>query len=178
MQCGRLLACCAALCAVAIAQSASAQISADVQYCLSVAEALSIIGPVAPLSIVHDGSANDQPFSPSSWTCINNDADGAIATFTTLQAMTHQVVPTVKRDVRLTLSVTSQDAGANWLTTVPTDQTDYANVIPDEIATVQAESTGPGDCVLELNVEFLTGDLATLIPGIYCTTITATITPK
>lgn len=158
--------------------SASAQTTAEAQFCITVSEALGIVGPSAPIAIFHDGSGNSNAFPAVSWTCICNDADGSVATFSTLTGMVHSAVPTSMRDVQLNLAVTSADAGSGWATTIASDQTDVTAVVPDLIATVQAESTGPGDATLDLTVTFITDDFATLVPGIYCTTVVATITAK
>lgn len=158
--------------------TARAQLSADAQFCLTVSEAIGIVGPTAPLAVFHDGTSNDNVFPAAVWSCIANDADGSVVTFSTLTGMVHTALPAVARDVRLDLAVSSADAGSGWATTVASDQTDITNVVPDLVATVQAESTGPGNATLDLTVTFVTDDFSTLVPGIYCTTVVATITAK
>jgi len=159
-------------------RAAMAQSTSQGIFCITVSEAIGIVGPTAPVAIYHDGTINANVFPPATWSCIANDADGSVATFTTLTGMVNSAQPLIARDCKLDLTVTSADAGSGWTTTVASDQTDITAVIPDLSATVQAESTGPGNATLDLTVSFLTGDLSTLSPGIYCATVVATITSK
>lgn len=168
----------ALVCCSVTTSTASAQLSDDALFCITVSEALGIVGPTAPIAIFHDGSSNDNVFPAAVWSCIANDADGSVVTFSTLTGMVNTALPAVARDVRLDLAVSSADAGSGWSATVATDQTDITNVVPDLVATVQAESTGPGNATLDLTVTFVTDDFSTLVPGIYCTTVVATITAK
>jgi len=155
-----------------------AQTTGEAQFCITVSEALGIVGPTAPIAIFHDGSSDPNVFPATSWTCIANDSDGSVATFSTLTGMFNAASPLVMRDVQLDLVVSAADAGSGWATTIATDQTDVTAVVPDLVATVQAESTGPGNGTLDLTVTFITDDFSTLVPGIYCTTVVATITAK
>ncbi|WP_146401982.1 hypothetical protein [Pseudobythopirellula maris] len=154
-----------------------AQLSASALFCVDVEAALSILPPtVSVISLTHDGTANDQSLGNTLWPCLVNDADGAVVTFSTLTGFSHQTLPLVARDVELTLTIDSADGGAGWSVTTGTDQTDVSAVVPDVVATVQAESTGPGSATFDLEVAFVTGSLATLVPGTYCVTVVGTIT--
>ena len=62
---------------------------------------------------------------------------------------------------------------SGWAFDTASDQTDLSS--GDEIATVQISSTGPGTAIIFLEVEFVTGDLATLKGGDYQLTVTGTI---
>ncbi|MEQ8209340.1 MAG: hypothetical protein RH917_05865 [Lacipirellulaceae bacterium] len=155
-----------------------ADTTATTEFCVTVGTALSVIAPVATVPLTHDGLSGIKEFAPAVMTVISNDVDGATCTFETTTAMVHQTLPLEKRDIGLSLAVLTTDPAAAWAVTAATDQTDFGNLIPDETATVVAESTGPGNATLALVISFITGDESTLIPGDYCATITATITAK
>lgn len=158
--------------------TATAQVTGSIQYCVNVSTEMSLLPPTGPVSVVHSGLSADQPIGVTDWTCVSNDADGATATFTTTGGFVHETVLTELRDARLSLVLDSADSGSGWAVTTPTDQTDVGAVVPDLVATVQAESSAPGNATLSLDVTFVTGNAATLLPGVYCATIVGTVTAK
>jgi hypothetical protein len=137
---------------------------------------LTVTAPAASAGITHAQTDANQAFTPQSWTVAQNGAEGASITFSTDQAFTHATETTFKRDAKLDLALASSDTGSGWAVTVASDQTDYANATPDEVATVSADSTAPGDAAFNLTVTFVETDFSTLASGNYSTTITATIT--
>lgn len=166
------------LCGIMLASNLQADLTTTNLYCLNIGNALSVIGPPDPIPITHDGLAGDKSFSPALWTCVSNNAAGAVLTIETTTGMVHSTLPLIKRDVRLDLGLQSADAGSGWATTVATDVTDVDGLPADDVATVVAESTAPGNCVVALTLTFITGDLGTLVPGLYCTTVNTTIAAK
>lgn len=163
---------------VGLVEPAAAQISANVQFCVEVANTISLLPPAGPVAVIHDGTSGNQLLANALWPCLANDVDGSTVTFSTLTPFVHQTVPTEMRDVQLALDIDSADSGANWGVSTLTDQTDIGAAIPDTTATVQAESTGAGGATFSLDVIFITDDVSTLIQGTYCTTVVGTITPN
>ncbi len=76
--------------------------------------------------------------------------------------------------MKLDLALNTSDTGSGWNVTTASDQTNYGAA--DEVATVQAVSSAPGDATLNLTVTFITTDFSTLLAGNYTSTVTATIT--
>lgn len=163
---------------LAVGAPLQADLTGDTLLCMTVGDLLSVIPPAAPAALTHDGTSLDAAFAPLTWTCLSNSLSGSTVTYETDQAMTNQVLPSIKRDIKLDLALDSADSGSGWAVTVASDQTDWEASTPDEIATVSAESSAPGNCQLSLTVTFLTGNLGTLAPGLYCSTVTATIAAK
>ena len=56
------------------------------------------------------------------------------------------------------------------------DQTDYANIVPDNTAAVTATSVTAGNATLNLTVTFLDTDYSTIPTGDYAVTVTGTLT--
>ena len=156
-----------------LVSDADPQVTATAGYRVSVPRVATIAAP-ASVSIMHDETSGNQVFGAQQWTVAQNSPTGSTVTFSTSQAFTNAVAPSSKRDARLDLAVASTDSGSTWILSLPSDQTDYASA--NEIAKVQATSTGPGSGAFNLTVTFLTGDIFTLTSGDYTTTITATIT--
>jgi hypothetical protein len=142
-------------------------------FTVTVPAVLTVSGP-NDVSLTHDKSDANQAFAAQPWTASSNSGAGATINFSTNQAFTHVSDSSFKRDAKLDLAITSSDAPASWSVTTATDQTNHAGA--DEVATVQAASTAPGDVALNLTVTFLTSDFSTLLQGDYTTTVTATIT--
>ena len=153
-----------------------AQVSDTETFTVTVPATLTITPPAASVSVAHDQTDNDQVFSAQQWLVTQNGSAGATVTFATNQAFTNTVATTIKRNAKLDLALASSDSGSGWAVSVASDQTDYANVTPDEVATVQAASTAPGDAAFDLTVTFITTDFSTLASGSYVTTVTGTIT--
>lgn len=163
----------ATLLLLSVAGLSRADLTANIDFCVTVASLLSLDPPAPPAVIVHDGTANDVNFTATVWPVLANDLLGSTVTFETTTAFTNTTSPTHKRDIELGLSLVSATPGSGWNVTAATDITDYAN--SDEGCLVSAESSALGNCVLSLDVTFKTGDPATLAPGLYCATVNATI---
>ena len=155
---------------------ALANLTASLELCVTVPSVLSILGPVGPVSITHDGTNNVQSFSGQPFTVLSNQVDGATVTFRCVGGFIHTVSSTSVRDCDLGLALTSADPGSNWTVDVPTDGTDVGALVPDLIAEVEASSDAPGDAVFALDVGMDGGAASQLPPGVYCTTIVATVT--
>ena len=135
---------------------------------------MNIVAPVESSTITHDESNSNQRFPRTTWWAIGTSQFGHTVTLSTTQAFTHENDPSHKRDVRLRL--TRNFGTPNWTIDAATDTTDYAAAVPDEIATVQASSTGPALARFRLRVVFITDDFTTLPHGNYETTVVGTIT--
>lgn len=167
------------LLALAIATGESlGQVTASAMFCVDVNSVQSLQPPAGPISIIHDGTNDIQDLATTQWPCLANDSDGSVVTFSTLTGFVHATLPLEVRDVELSLAIDSSAAGSGWAVTVATDQTDVGATLPDIVATVQAESTAAGSATFALSVGFVTDDVSTLVPGLYCTTVVGTITAK
>jgi len=150
-----------------------ADLTANLDFCVTVASLLSLDPPAAPAVIVHDGTSDDVTFAATAWPVLANDLLGSTVTFETTTAFTNTTSPTHKRDIELNLVMVSATPGSGWNITSATDVTDYAG--SDETCLVSAESSALGNCLLSLEVTFKTGNPETLAPGLYCATVNATI---
>ena len=125
--------------------------------------------------MTHNGTNSDQAFGIQQWEIRDNARRGATVTFETRTAFRNTSGSSVmKRDARLQMSIARQEAGATWVVTQLTDQTNYG--AGDEFAVVSATSTTVGDAPFNLNVTFLTSDFSTLRAGVYSTTVIGTVT--
>jgi hypothetical protein len=159
-----------------VTTNANAQVNDTETFTVTVDPVLTIVAPAASVGITHDATNGNQIFAAQRWLVTQNAAAGAAVTFSTNQAFTNTVSSSFKRDAKLDLAVFSSDSGSGWAVTTATDQTDYANITPDGVATVAAAATAPGDASLDLTVTFITTDFSTLASGAYATTVTGTIT--
>ena len=121
----------------------------------------------------HPMTGSDVMFSGQIWSARTTSGTGSTIRFTTDHAFWHVNSPGFKRDARLRLTRISGNSSARWRFDVADDRTDYAN--GDETAAVQVSCTGPGNAIITMNVQFLTGNLATLQGGQYQMTVTGTI---
>jgi hypothetical protein len=157
-----------------LVSAAQAQVSGNQGFNLNVPSRLSITPPSASVSEAHDGSTSDHAFATQQWAVKANARHGATVVFSTDQAFTHEEHSDIKRDAKLDLSIASSSGSANWTLAVASDQTNHA--ASDEVATVQAGSTRPGQADFDLKVTFVTDDIETLAEGDYDLTITGTLT--
>jgi hypothetical protein len=125
------------------------------------------------LTATHPMTGSDVMFSGQLWSARTSSGTGATIRFTTDHAFRHVNSPSFKRDARLRLTRISGNSSARWRFDVADDRTNHAS--GDETATVQVSSTGPGNATITMNVQFLTGNLATLQGGEYQMTVTGTI---
>ena len=166
----------ATLLVIALAVSEALAVIATESFTVTVPAVLTVTAPAASVSLTHSQTDGNQAFAAQRWTMAQNAALGASITFSTNQAFTHATATTFKRNAKLDLALFSSDAGSGWAVTTATDQTDYANVISDGVATVSATAIAPGDAALDLTVTFVTTDFSTLASGNYSTTVTGTLT--
>jgi hypothetical protein len=155
--------------------SAYGQVTATERFRVTIPSNLSITAPAALASLTHDESSNNQVFGAQQWNVRANRAVGATVTFSTNQAFTHTTNSSFKRDARLDLAIASSDGPALWSIINPSDQTNYAAGVPDEVAVVQARSVLPGRATFNLTVTFITGVYETLAEGDYEMVVTGTV---
>lgn len=150
------------------------QVNDTESFTVTVPAVLTITAPANGVTITHDGTDANNAFAVQTWSITQNPVNGATAVFSTNQVFTHATAPAFKRDVRLNLAVNASDAAAGWTVGTAADTTNFGT--SDEVATVQASSTAPGDATLNLTVTFLTVDFSTLAQGDYSLTVTGTLT--
>ena len=153
-----------------------AALTASLDLCVTVPSILSIAGPIGPVSLTHDGTSGVQTFTPQPFTALSNQVNGATVIFQCVGGFVNTTNPSLLRDCTVGLNVTGFDPGSGWVVDVPSDQTDVTALIPDVIAQVEAHSDSPGDATFDLSVGMDGGDASQLPPGVYCTTVVATIT--
>jgi len=156
-----------------LASPAQAQVTDTQGFSVTVPSRMTITAP-ASASITHDETDSDQVFGAQQWAVKANARNGATVTFSTDHVFEHTVDPTFERDAKLDLAIASSAGPANWTLAVASDQTDYA--ASDEVATVQAGSTRPGQADFDLTATFITDVHDTLAAGDYTLTITGTLT--
>ena len=160
--------------ALACQSRAFAQTTASQQFNVVVPSVLSITAPAA-VSINHNQTDANQVFPAQSWVAQCNNSLGAVLNMSTATAFRNTVgATTYKRNAQLALALASSDAGSGWSVTTASDATNYAGA--DEVATVSARSTAPGDASFNLTVTFLDTDFSVLAAGTYTTVVTGTIT--
>ena len=172
----------AALTVFAACESTMAQQTTDSQvFTVTVPSVLSITAP-SDQSANHDGTDNDQVFSPGAlsadhWQVVCNATNGASVSIRTLSAFVHTTDGNFQRDasVALGISYTDLDPSNNpvWTTGTTTDQTNYVG--NDGEAEVTASSGSPGRASLAVTVAFITDTYSTLLEGDYRTTLEGTI---
>ncbi|MCA9062822.1 MAG: hypothetical protein KDA96_07180 [Planctomycetaceae bacterium] len=145
----------------------------DNRYRLHVLPFLQLDSLYAFANRTHSGTTTNVLFASQPWMARSNSITGATVRLSTDHSFVHVTDPGCRRDARLRIRQLSAAASSGWKMDVQEDQTDHA--AGDEIATVQASSTAPGNAVIFLDVTFLTGDLATLKGGDYRLTVVGTI---
>ena len=143
------------------------------RYQVRVAPAMQLDALSPNRTATHPMTGSDVMFSSQLWSARTTSGTGATIRFTTDHAFRHVNSSGFKRDARLRLTRISGNSSARWRFDVADDRTDYAS--GDETAAVQVSCTGPGNATITMNVQFLTGNLATLQGGQYQMTVTGTI---
>lgn len=162
------------LCALlAWCSNASAQATSSQSFRLRIPGILSIIPDNQSATIVHSLQERDQRFGWETWNVANQNGAGAVVTFQTDQAFTHESNLASKRDVRIDLG---KRRSPRWRITDRRDQTNYQ--AGDETAVVRAESNRPGAGEFRLRITFIEETLDTLESGDYEITIVGTLVPK
>lgn len=154
--------------------SVYAQTTGTQQFTVVVGDIMSITAPT-DVSITHDGTDADQGFgtAASSWDVLCNQGAGATVTFVTDGLFTNTVgTNTYTRDYTMDLAVSS-DPDSVWSTVA--GSASWASATDGAIGTVQAESSGPGNSSLTLDVTFIDSDYSQLPSGSYTMGVTATI---
>ena len=144
-------------------------------FTITIPSVLTITAPSAATK-THDGTDANQVFPAAAWLITQNQIAGATCSFSVSAPFVNGSSALKKRDCKLSLALGTVEAAAGWTVTVANDQTDYANIIPDNSATVTALSTGAGIATLNLTVTFLDTDYSTIPAGAYSTTVTGTLT--
>ena len=142
-------------------------------YNVRVAPAMTLDALNPDRTATHPMTGSDVMFSGQMWSARTTSGTGSTIRFTTDTAFRHINSPSFKRDARLRLTRISGNSSARWRFDVADDRTDHAS--GDENASVQVSCSGPGSAVITMNVQFLTGNLATLQGGQYQMTVTGTI---
>ena len=142
-------------------------------YKVRVAPAMTLDALSPDRMATHPMTGSDVMFSGQMWSARTTSGTGSTIRFTTNTAFRHINSPSFKRDARLRLTRISGNSSARWRFDVADDRTDHAS--GDENASVQVSCSGPGSAVITMNVQFLTGNLATLQGGQYQMTVTGTI---
>ena len=149
-----------------------AQTTATQTFTVTVPQALQITAPTAA-TLTHDGTSNNQTFTPQPWVVSGNATNGVTVNFGVISAFTNTTDATYKRDATLTLATGTTTGPATWNITTATATTNYAT--SNEVATVTAKSNGLGQANMLLTVSFVTGNFTSLKAGNYLTTVTGTI---
>ncbi|MFO1000555.1 MAG: hypothetical protein U0936_09455 [Planctomycetaceae bacterium] len=143
------------------------------QYKVRILPAMTLDALSPDRTTTHPMTGSDVMFSGQMWSARTTSGTGSTIRFTTDTAFRHINSPSFKRDARLRLTRISGNSSARWRFDVADDRTDYAS--GDENASVQVSCTAPGSAIITMNVQFLTGNLATLQGGQYQMTVTGTI---
>ena len=143
------------------------------QYKVRIVPAMTLDALSPDRTATHPMTGSDVMFSGQMWSARTTSGTGSTVRFTTDTAFRHVSSPGFKRDARLRLTRISGNSSARWRFDVADDRTDYES--GDENASVQVSCSGPGSAVITMNVQFLTGNLATLQGGQYQMTVTGTI---
>lgn len=157
--------------ALAVSNSAFGQTQ---QFTVVVADVLSITAP-ADVSINHDTTDANQSFAvaDSNWAVLSNQGSGATVTFASSGLFTNVVgANTYTRDYNMTVSVES-DPDSVW--SAVAGATTWESATDGAVGSVQAESTGPGNATLGLEVDFVDNNYSQLPAGNYTMAVTATI---
>ncbi|WP_068263992.1 hypothetical protein [Rubripirellula obstinata] len=134
----------------------------------------SSVQPPPDVAIIHDLTDGEQQFSPQSWTVGSNSMTGMVVDFTVASGFVHNTDPTSKSNAILSVGVASSNGPANWVASKPADRTDVT--VGDETASVRVESDNVGSAKVNLNVGFDDSDQFEALPGVYETTVVATLT--
>ena len=139
------------------------------QFTVVVGDAISITAP-ADVSITHNMTDSNQPFSQQAWNVYTSNALGAGVTLD-MGRFINTSNASYFREGQLDLAVLSSDATASWVVGTASDDTSATGT-----ASVDASSSGPGSGQLGVSVVFLETDASTLASGDYVATVTGTIT--
>lgn len=162
------------LCWNFVSSEANAQTQEDAQYTVYIPPAMSIRALRSDQFETHPETPADITFTRSMWWARTASSTGSTIRLATDTPFVNVTNPGYERDVRLHSPRFVGSRGADWTFDTATDQTDYAN--GDNDAAVQISGTGPGVCLIFLEVTFITGDLPTLGGGDYEVTVVGTIT--
>ena len=153
-------------------QAAEPAVRATQRFIVRVPPKATMIAP-QDAELVHDGTDAPQQFPAQTWQVAGTYSSGLTVDFSTNGAFQNQHTSNAQRDVMLELTVSASSGAGNWAVVVAEDQSQYAT--GRSTALVRAESHGPGQADLLLDVLFLTGDRSVLPPGDYELTVTATV---
>jgi len=143
-----------------------------------------VVDPVLSISapdhdtIYHDTNSTDQEFPTAQWTVACNNQQGAVVDFTTTDVFANG---NVRRDLRMSLSVTSTDAdgiGDVWAVNPALSTFSSFTIFNFPIirnGRVQAVSSRPGNATLGLDLVFRATNYARLRQGNYTVVVTGTI---
>lgn len=143
------------------------------QYRVRIAPAMTLDAMSPDRTATHPMTGSDLMFSGQMWSARRTSGTGSTIRFTTDTAFRHINSPSSKSDARLRLTLISGNSSARWRFDVADDRTNHA--IGDDTAAVQVSSSGPGNAIITMNVQFLTGNLATLQGEPNQMTVTGTI---
>ncbi len=156
------------------AVQAQLQTATDSQrFVVAVPGNVQIIAP-PDILVVHNGGNADEVFPPQLWEVRGNVVNGVTTNFEVMQPFVHSIDPTLMRDARLDIVISSTLGPANWIVSTASDVTDYQN--GDNDALVQITSDFVGWAFVDLTVTFRTVAFAQLMAGSYETTVIGTVT--
>lgn len=163
----------AAVVALSMGQSAFAQTTDDQVFTVTVPSLLSITAPAnQTIDTTTDQTDGNKVFTPATaadhWAVTCNSVNGATVNLTALSPFVNGAS---QRDAQLDLAIGS--GATNWGVTVASDVTDYAG--GTNTASVQAQSSAPGDGGLALTVTFINTTYSNLTEGDYVMTVRGTI---
>jgi hypothetical protein len=153
-------------------RAAEPAVRATQRFVVRVPPKATIIAP-QDVELIHDGTDSPQQFPAQNWQVAGTFPSGLTVDFSTNGAFQNRQTSDAQRDVMLGLAVGAASGAGYWAVVVAEDQSEYAT--GDSTAAVRAESSGPGQADLLLDVLFLTGDRHALPPGDYEVIVTATV---
>jgi hypothetical protein len=134
----------------------------------------SSVQPPPDVAIIHDLLDHEQQFPPQIWTVGSNSITGIVLDFEIASGFVHSTDTTSKSNAILSVGVASSKGPANWFASKAADRTDIAS--GNESASVRVESDNVGSAKVNLNVGFDDSDQFEALPGVYRTTVVATLT--
>ena len=153
-------------------RAAEPAVRATQRFIVRVPPKATIIAP-QDVELIHDGTDSPLQFPEQNWQVAGTFPSGLTVDFSTAGVFQNRQASDAQRDVVLGLTVGAFRGAGNWAVVIGQDQSQYAT--GDGTALVRAESSGPGQADLLLDVLFLTGDRRGLLPGDYELTVTATV---
>lgn len=163
-----------AVATIAIFAMVPASGSDNLTYTLNAIPFMSLEALRGPAFAEHPLTSDNVVLSNSRWRARSSSNTGSTVTFETNHSFWNDAEPSVKRDAILRLTRLQGPRTGGWSIAVAEDQTNYAS--GDEVATVSMSSTAAGMQMVRMEVEFITGDVATLRGGNYELVVTGTIT--